>query len=393
MTPDYSTISPFLVSSKSKWSRSLGYIGLCLGVILLLCSVQMYMNVQQFIGGKEIKKSGYDFVSVSKLITDQNMGKDNRFTAEEIHGIQTQPFITDAAPLISNEFRAQISAGNIIPFSTDLFLEAIQDDFIDSVPPSFHWQPGESHVPVILSADYLEMYNIFAPSQDLPQLSESSIGKVQLQLDCSGMYGSGKYTAGIVGLSSRISTILVPQSFLEWANQMYGGKKTERAARVYLKTENISNPELVNFLQEKGYFVNKERTRSARIKVILQSFVSGLGIFSVIVILLSMMLFAFYLQLMIARSKDNLKLLQTLGYSPAWLSKMMAKRWIPVYTVIIIVALGMTVVLQYAFSLAFSYKETLSAFIAWPVIAIAGLLLLLCIWINSRLISRELNRL
>lgn len=393
MTPNYSTISPFLNSTKSKWSRTLGYIGLCLGVVLLLCSVQMFMNVQQFISGKEIKKSGYDFVSVSKLITDQNMGKDNRFNAAEIQEIQSQPFITDAAPLISNEFRAQISAGNIIPFSTDLFLEAIQDDFIDSVPPSFQWRPGELHVPVILSADYLEMYNIFAPSQDLPQLSESSIGKVQLQLDCSGMYGSGRYSAGIVGLSSRISTILVPKSFLEWANQTYGGKKTEHAARVYIKTENISNPELVQFLQTKGYFVNKERTRSARIKVILQSFVSGLGIFSVIVILLSMMLFAFYLQLMIARSKDNLKLLQTLGYSPTWLSHMMSKRWIPVYAIIIVVACMITIALQYAFSLAFSYKESLSPFIAWPVVGVAAFLLIICIWFNSRLISRELNRL
>lgn len=393
MTPNYKTIAPFLVSAKNNWSRLLGYVGLSLGVILLLCAVQMYMNVQQFIGGKDIKKSGYDFISVSKLITDQNMGKDNRFNAAEIQEIQSQPFVTDAAPLISNEFRAQISAGNIIPFSTDLFLEAIQDDFIDSVPPSFHWKPGESHVPVILSADYLEMYNIFAPSQDLPQLSESSIGKVQLQLDCSGMYGSGRYSAGIVGLSSRISTILVPQSFLEWANLMYGGKKTAHAARVYLKTENVSNPDLVNFLQSKGYFVNKERTRSARIKVILQSFVSGLGIFSVIVILLSLMLFTFYLQLMIARSKDNLKLLQTLGYAPEWLSRMMSKRWIPVYTSIIAIALIITMLLQYAFSVAFSYKEALSAFVAWPVLAVAVTLWSICLWMNSRLISRELNRL
>ena len=77
-------------------------------------------------------------------------------------------------------------------------------------------------------------------------------------------------------------------------------------------------------------------------KGVLQALVSGLAGFGVLVILLALVLFSFYLQLMIARSKDNLQLLLTLGYSLDWLSKTVAKKWIPVYIIIIISAVAAT---------------------------------------------------
>ena len=49
--------------------------------------------------------------------------------------LKKQPFIADAAPLLSNQFRVKMSAGDIIPISTDLFLESIQNNFIDSTVP------------------------------------------------------------------------------------------------------------------------------------------------------------------------------------------------------------------------------------------------------------------
>lgn len=391
--PSYAQISKFLTTDKGRFNRLVGYAGLTLGVLLLLCAVQMYFNVNSFIGEKEIKKSAFDYVSITKLITDQNMTRDNRISDEEISKLKEQPFIIDAAPLIGNQFRAQISAGNIIPFSTDLFLEAIDEEFIDTVPETFAWREGNKTVPIILSADYLELYNIFAPAQELPQLSENSIKQVNLMLHCSGMGNNRTFTANIVGLSNRISTILVPKSFLIWANNDMGDNFEAKYARVFIKSDDISNPELVSYIDKNGFQINKEKTRSARIKLILQSFVTGIGIFSLLVILLSMMLFGFYLQLMIARSKDNLTLLQTLGYSPNLLAKMVSKRWIPVYLIIISIALIITSLLQVVFSYSFDYKESISPILNWQTFVIAGVLALICIWVNGNLIKKELHKL
>jgi len=390
----FKTIAPFLNIGQNNTSKFFSYAGLGIGVLLLLCSVQMYININQLLKDKNPRKNGFDYISVTKTITNQNMGSDNRFSDADIKDLQKQPFIKDAAPLISNQFRAKASAGTIIPFSTDLFLESVKNDFIDTVPPSFSWQPGQEDVPVIFSADFLEMYNIFAPAQGLPQLSESSVGAVNIILECYGPAGVVNFRGHIVALSDRINSVLVPENFLQWANSKFGTTPNAPAARIYLKTIDANDPQLLSFLEQKNYHVNKDKTKFGRVKQVLQAVVSGLGGFAILVILLAMMLFSFYLQLMIARSKDNLQLLLTLGYSPSWLSKTVAKKWIPAYTIIILVSLVFTGLLQFLFqSAVLSGRDELSPYLNTSIFLLAAVLWLLCIAVNYRLIKKLLYKL
>ena len=390
----FKNIAPFLNTGQNKASRLLSYIGLGIGVLLLLCSVQMYININQLLKERNPKKTGYDFISVTKIITDANMAKDNRFTPEDLKVIQSQKFIDDAAPLIANQFRVKASAGSIIPFSTDLFLESVNEKFIDTVPPNFIWREGQLDVPIIFSSDFLEMYNVFAPSQDLPRLSQNTISSVKIIMECYGPAGVQTFRGQIVAISDRINSILVPEQFMQYANKTFGGVTTVPASRIYLKTKDANNPELLNFLQEKNYHVNKDKTKFGRIKQILQAIVSGLAGFGVLVILLAMVLFSFYLQLMIARSKENLQLLLTLGYSPQWLSKTVAKKWIPVYIAVVIVAVAITALLHFSFQhFVMQDREELSPVIHWAVVAIALLLLLLSIAVNFRLVKKLLYKL
>lgn len=387
----FKNIQPYLSTSQNKASRWLSYFGLCIGVILLLCSIQLYININQLLKDKNPKHTGYDFISVTKTITNANMASDNRFTDADVKEIQSQPFVEGAAPLIANQFRVKASAGNIIPFSTDLFVESLKNEFIDTVPPSFTWQEGQTDVPVIFSADFLEMYNVFAPGQDLPQMSAETISSINIILECYGPNGVQNYRGHIVALSDRINSVLVPESFMQMANQKFGGITSVPASRVYLKTKDANNPELLGFLAKKDYHINKDKTRFGRLKQILQAIVSGLAGFGVLVILLAMMLFAFYLQLMIARSKENLQLLLTLGYSPGWLSKTVAKKWIPVYVTVIAVAVIITALLHTGFKYILpGIGEALSPFIHWIVLATAAALIFLSVFINYRLIQKLL---
>jgi hypothetical protein len=123
-------------------SRWLSYIGLGIGVLLLLCSIQMYVNIQDLLGKNTIRKNGFDFISITRTVTNETMGQPekNLFHQPDVDELRTKPFVSGVAPLISNQFRVQMSAGAILAFKTDLFLESLEDDFIDTVPPSFHWQ-------------------------------------------------------------------------------------------------------------------------------------------------------------------------------------------------------------------------------------------------------------
>ncbi len=387
------TILPLLNTSKNKISKWVSYFGLGIGVVLLLSSMQMFININNLLKENNPRKNGFDFFSITKVITNENMGKDNTFKDVEFNEIKNHNTVEDAAPLISNQYRAKASAGTIIPFSTDLFLESIDNAFIDTVPPSFTWQPGQETVPIIFSSDFLELYNVFAPSQDLPQLSSKTVSSVNIILEIYGATGVQNFKGNIVALSDRINSILVPKNFMEWSNQNFGAASKVNPSRIYIKTKDANNPQLITFLESKNYHLNKDKTKFGRVKKVLQNIVSALGVFGMLVIVLALMLFSFYLQLMIAKSKENLQLLLTLGYSPNWLSKTVAKTWIPVYVIVVIAAVIITALLHYAFvKISFVERNELSYFLHWSVVVVSILLLFLSVFTNYRLVKKELYR-
>lgn len=393
MSPSYKTIKSLLLTGTNAVSRWFSYIGLGIGVLLLLCSLQMFVNIQQLLKKNSVRKNGFDYVSVTKLITNDNMGRDNRFDSTDIKDMKTQPFIDDAAPLIPNEFNVIANAGQTIPFSSDVFIEALDQQFIDTVPPNFKWTEGQDMVPVIFSTDFLEMYNVIAPSLDLPQVSQSTGSTLVINLRCEGKLDTVSFRANIVAFSDRVNSILVPKNFLEWANMTIEGVHSSKFSRVFIKTKDANSEEFINYLEKKNYRVNKEKTMFGRSKQILQGIISGLGVFGLLVIMMALMLFSFYLQLVIARSKDNLQLLLTLGYSPAWLSKNMAKQFVPVYIFVVLSALALTQLMQWSFHHFVMYdRPELSSYLHWGVVAAAAVLIVLSIFANYKLVKRLLYR-
>lgn len=391
----YRHIGSLLDTSKKSWSKYLSYTGLGIGIMLLLCSLQLYINIQKLLDNDNPRKSGSDFISVTKTVTNETMGQPekNLFSGADIEALKKQPFIEDAAPLLANQFRVQASAGSIIPFMTDLFLEALDEKFMDTVPPDFTWKEGQETVPIIFSADFLEVYNVLAPGQGYPQISEETMTRVQILLTCFGPAGKENFRASIVGLTSRVNSVLVPEEFLNWANKRYGGTTDVLTTRVFIKTKDANNPEFLRFLDANNYSVNKDKVKFGRVKAVLQTVVSGLGIFGLLVVVLALMLFSFYLQLIIAKSKDNLQLLLMLGYEPRWLTRVVAKRWVPTYILIVIGALAASSLLQWVV-----YKNTnqmeasMDPTLHWSVWAFSAVLIFLIIYSNVMIIKKQLYK-
>jgi hypothetical protein len=393
----FKPIRSLLQTGTNTSSRWFSYVGLGIGVLLLLCSIQMYINIQQLLGGESQRKDGSDFISISKTITNETMGtlEKNLFNANDIKDIAAKPFIEGVSPLTANRFRVQLSAGDIIPFSTDMFLESLDNNFIDTVPPNFTWQEGQNYIPIVFSSDFLEIYNVFAPGYGLPQLSAETASQVMVFITCYGQNGEKQtFRGSIVALSDRVNSIIVPKNFLDWANNKFGNTTDVKASRLYIKTKDANNPDFLNYLQQKNYKVNKDKTKFGRVKQVLQGIFSGLGIFGLLVVILALMLFSFYLQLMIARSKDNLQLLLMMGYSPNWLSKNVSKQFIPVYILVVLVALTLTEGMQWAFHhFAMFDRPELSSLLHWAVMGTAIFLIGLSLLTNYRMVKKLLYKL
>jgi len=392
----FKPIQPLLQTGTNAASRWFSYIGLGIGVLLLLASVQMFVNIQQLMKENTIRKDGFDFISITKKVTNETMGRPekNVFYEKDIAELKNKSFISNVAPLEANRFRVQMSAGEILAFKTDLFLESIENEFLDTLPANFSWQEGQQKIPVIISSDYLEAYNVFAPSQGLPQVSPETATNIPVVMTISGNGQKTDFYGSIVAFSDRINSVIVPKSFLDWANKTYGESGSQGFGRLYLKTPDANNPELLTFLDQKGYNVNKDKTRFGRTKQVMQGIFSGLGVFGLLVVIMALMLFSFYLQLVIARSKESLQLLLLIGYSPLWLSKNVSKKFIPIYIFIVLTALLLTQAMQWAFHHFVMYdREELSTPVHWAVIALAVVLIVLSAITNYRLVKKLLYRL
>jgi amino acid transporter len=249
-------------------------------------------------------------------------------------------------------------------------------------------------VPLIISSDFLEAYNVFAPGNGLPQMSAETVTRLPITIECSGQGKHITMQGRIVAFSDRINSVLAPKSFLDWAKQNLGEATEHGATRLFIKTKDANNPDFLSYLDQKNYLVNKDKTRLGRTKQTLQAVFSGLGVFGLLVVVMALMLFSFYLQLLIARSRDNLQLLLLIGYSPNWLSENVSRQFIPVYIFIVLIALGLTQLLQWAFHHTVMYdRPELSSLVNWVVVVIAIGLIILSIITNYRLVRKLLYKL
>lgn len=390
-------VQKLLNAGQGKWNLLFAAIGMSLGVLLLLLSLQAYIDVNRLLYGKSAETGMADFLIINKEITAQMMGggAENTFSPQEIAELKKQPFIKAAGIITSNRFKVSASAGSQLQFYTDLFFEAVPDSFLDNKPSGWDWKESDRVLPVMLSTDFLNLYNYgFALSQSLPQLSEASVKAVSFTITISNGEKSTSFQANIVGFSDRISSILVPQQFLDWANQAFSTDKgiPVQPSRLILKVTDPSNPAFVKYLADHHYETNQDKLKFSKIRLIVQTVISAIGIFGAVVVLLALIIFSIYLQLLIARAKEEIRLLITLGYSPASLGKFLLKQLMPLYLLILAAGVVFVEMLQWiVFHLLEQKSLAVSPVISLPVIALAMIIFFHFYFITRRAIGRQME--
>lgn len=127
-----------------------------------------------------------------------------------------------------------------IHLSTDMFFESVPDEFVDIKLDKWHFDEETHTIPIIIPRNYLNLYNFgFAQSRSLPKLSEGLMGLIQMDIMMRGNGRVEQYKGNIVGFSNRLNTILVPQSFMNWANKNFAPDAEAQPARLIIE---VSNP-------------------------------------------------------------------------------------------------------------------------------------------------------
>lgn len=344
----------------------------CVGTTLLLVSVAIWWNFKELIEGKRDNDSlGSTFLTISKQVTNENMGQPMAtiFTQPEIDALRNAPEVQDAGILTGNRFPVYATFSSSMGFATELFLEAVPERFMDHKPAYWQWQPGDSRVPIIISTEFLNLYNYgFALSQGLPQLSESSIQSIAFELKVGRGLQAETYTAQVVGFSDRISSVLVPESFIEYGNNTYAPGVQSAPSRIIVKAKDPSANGFVHYLQEHNYTTNAEQLRWNKLRSVVTLVTGATGLLAALLMGIGILVFILFIELTIAKARPSIQLLTELGYSPKHLSRFIAARFIPLMSGALIVALLLTAALQFGASVwGTKLQLSLGKLPGWPV--------------------------
>jgi hypothetical protein len=294
------------------------FLGTLAGFVLLLAGIQFYIDIKSVLSENSDLLDPEYIVINKKVNLGQTLGlTKGGFTEEEIEEITLQAFADQVSPFLSNQFPVSGYTENerFPDFYTELFFEAIPDEFIDVKSEEWVWDPEVGKIPVIIPQDYLNLYNFgFAPSQDLPQIPKEVLSMIGFKLRLRGQGGYDDYDGQIVGFSNRIHSILVPLDFLSWANEKYGYFDRNNPSQLIMVSKDPTDPSIIRFLEEKGYDTIREKLKSSRMNVILKLIISFLVVVAAIIIGLAFLVFLLSLQLMISRSSEKIRRLNKLGF-------------------------------------------------------------------------------
>lgn len=263
-----------------------------------------------------------DYIVINKKVTSDITAGDNStiFTKEDIAHIKAQPWVRDVATFDAADYSvtASIGTGNNT-IETALFFEAIDDSFIDIDNADWHYTEGDNVVPIILSKDYLTLYNFgFATAAGMPQLSENIIGSIplSLQLRSSDRRKSINLRGHVVGFSNRLNTILVPKNFIHWSNAIFGGHNTPDPKRLIINVSIPGDTAITTYLDNRGLEAagDDKNSRATFLLNIGAGITMSIGAF---ISILSICILMLTISLIMHKNRQKMHRLLTLGYNVA----------------------------------------------------------------------------
>ncbi len=297
--------------------------GALVGFLLLLGALQLYFDFRAVLNGSS-DMSQPQFLVINKEVNLLNtlFGGQKGFSPMEIEQLKKIKGVQNAAALTSSKFKVSVSMGangmqGMPGMYTELFFESVPNEFIDVDQDNWKWTEGDSLVPIILPRDYIKLYNFgFAPAQGLPQVTESVVGLARFKITINGKNGDAVYRGKLAGFSERINTILAPQSFIDYANEKFADVKPGSTApsRVIIQCEGPATTELIDYFSSNGYETSAEALRNSKLNSFLRLVMNVLVAIGSVIILLSLLGFLQYSQLLVSKSSYELETLIRIGY-------------------------------------------------------------------------------
>jgi hypothetical protein len=367
------------------WGAS---IGVFVGLLLLLFALQIYFDIQTLIKGA---RDNNILVLNKKVDSPAEKG----FSPVEIQDLRKQSFFKDVETFESNRYEVWADMKRM-GFSTLLFFQSVSNRFLELDTTKFVWKNEGDVLPIIMSSDYLALYNFgFSSGQGLPKLSADIISTIQFDIEIGNKEKKKRFKAYVYGFTQNINSILVPKSFMEYANSTFGSKSAKEPTQVVLSTDNPYNRNLEKYLSDHELEISRGGLIGGELKTALYLMISLVLLIASIIIGLSLLVFILNFQLLIAQSSWDIKLLLDVGFPYQKITNILSKRLIFLFLIISTLVFSVLFPVKYLLTQGFITQgyDKLSLWLN-PIVIIFGIIFcLLFVWINHLVIKNNVKKL
>ena len=292
------------------------------GMIIVLLSVQFYQDViPVFTAEDSFMRSNFLIVNKKIGTASTISGSSNTFNQTEVDDLAQQPFVSRMGKFTNANYKADVSMrvnGVSVLNNGEISFESIPDSFVDTPLRNWNYQPGEKTIPIILPRIYLTMYNFgFAQTHALPKLSDGLVGMIDFHIFVHGKHREAQFKGKVIGFSNRLSSILVPQAFMDWSNDTFASGETHAPTRLIVQVNNPSDPQFTKYLDQKGYEIENDKLNTEKTTYFLRLLVMMVVGVGLVISALSFYILMLSIYLLVQKNTHKLENLLLIGYRPA----------------------------------------------------------------------------
>ena len=342
-------LNKLLFRNQDKKQLLIAIIGAFLGITFLITSIHYIIKVNEFGKGSDIL--GPNTIIVQKKVTNAsslNLTKTD-FSLLELEKMRKEPFIAEVQPVTSNNFDISFETSDpqVPYFRTDVFIQTVDQKFLDVKTDKWHWKEGDAYVPMIMPREFLVMLNTFMSASGIPQISDDLVKEVKFKFKLWNDSIQEHVNVRIIGFTNEVSSILVPASFMKFGNDKYSDGTNQKITQVMISGKENQFGLVEDLLNKKGLESKNAQMVVGRLKSVVGTlFFVVLGI-SIIAVLASGLVLIQYMQLLISRNAYEVRTLLRIGYPPKEIIKSFFLYFVKIFGLIASLGLAIFFIFKY----------------------------------------------
>jgi len=241
------------------------------------------------------------------------------FTDEDLNQLKNLNGVKNVSKIYTSKFPSRIYISGLANFYSEIFLEAIDNEFLSVDTTNFNWNQNQKRLPLIISNEFLHLYNYsFSGANNLPVLTTESAKFIPLKIEIGSKLGSLEvYSAKVHDFSDRYLSILVPKNFMIWANNIFADEKNKnsKSTKIIVEVDRKEFTDFITLIDDKNYIVQNNKIGISENLKLLNYSLGLLLLISIGILLISFFFIYLANMILIEKEQKNIQKLQLIGYS------------------------------------------------------------------------------